>query len=75
MCRAGLARRVGIVGGLTEGGDVDAGLGFRDCAVVDLDFKRFAVDEDTLDGFAAGRDEEAVSDGFVGGADGDGDLG
>ena len=42
---------------------MDAGLGFRDGAVVDLDFGGFALDKDALDGFAAGGDSEALGDG------------
>ncbi len=36
---------------------MDAGLGFRDGAVVGLDLRGLALDEDALDGFAARGDE------------------
>ena len=45
-----------------ELGDVDAGLGFGDGAVVDLDLKGLALDEDALDGFASGGDTESLGD-------------
>ncbi len=41
---------------------MDAGLDFRDRAVVGLDLRRFALDEDALDHLAARGDEDALSD-------------
>jgi len=58
---------------------VDAGLGFGDGAVVELDLGGFALDEDADGGFAAGGDFDALSYGASvvadAGADGDREIG
>ena len=54
---------------------MDAGLGFGDGAVVDLDLGWLALDEDALDGLAAGGNQQALGDRGRGGADGYGNFG
>ena len=53
---------------------MDAGLSFRDSAIVGLDLRGLALDEDALDGFAACRDENALGDRSFGGTEGDRDF-
>ena len=48
---------------------MDGGLGFGDGAVVEADFGGDALDEDALDGFAAGGDQDALGDGGRGADD------
>ena len=50
---------------------MDAGLDFRDRAVVDLDLRGFALDEDALNDLAARRHEDPLSDRGVSGAEGE----
>ena len=77
--------RVGLAGAgrglcrIFKFSDVDAGLGFGDGAVVDLDLGGFALDEDARGGFAVGGDADTLGDGAqvgtVAGADEDRDIG
>jgi len=55
-------------------GNVDAGLGFRDRAVVHLDLGGFAEDENALNGFAAAGNDNALSHGVGVRPDGDRDF-
>jgi len=50
--------------GVFEPGDVNAGLGFGDGAVVDLDLGGLALDEEALDGFAAGGERGCTGQQF-----------
>ena len=52
-----------------------AGLGFRNSAVVGLDLRRPSLDENALRGFAARGNQNALRNGRVGVAHGDGNFG